>query len=159
MKHPKLVVSESIMVARPIGEVFSALTEPQHAKHWISLVFDADLHEPGPITVGTSAWYTVKIFGRRVRVEGHWLRYDVPHESIFQTTVSPIDLNVVYRCAATPDGTHTKMIVEFGNGIFFGITNATVQKIMSHTFKHDLNLLKTYMEHAPAFFKRANGLE
>lgn len=156
MKHTKLVIAESIMIARPIAEVFSALTEPHHAKHWISLVFDAELDEPGPITPGSTAWYTVKVFGRRIRVEGQWQRYDAPHESVFQTMVSPLDLHVTYRCTAVPDGTRADMIVEVGNGVFFGLTNATVRKIMSHTFRHDLTMLKTIMEQAPSFFKRAD---
>ena len=156
MKQSTITVTESTTIARPIGEVFATLTEPQSAQHWISLVFDAELNEPGPIVAGSSAWYMVKILGRRFRIEGEWLRYDAPFESVFQTTISPINLHVTYRCHATTDGTHAEITAILGSAMFFGVTSGTIKKVFSSSFRHDLDLLKTYLESAPRLFSQIN---
>ena len=152
MQQAMLTITASTTIGHPIADVFAILTEPRHARHWISLVFDAELNESAPIVAGSTAWYMVKVLGRRFRVEGEWLRYEPPYESVFQTTLSPLSLHVTYRCRETSTGTYAEITALIGSALFVGVTSGTVEKVMASNFAHDLALLKTYLEAAPRMF-------
>src|SRR6266702_1328519 len=63
-----LRVAGSVVIRRPIEEVFEFVTTPENSSKWQSATVETRKITPGPIGVGTKMSHVGKFMGRRLEV-------------------------------------------------------------------------------------------
>lgn len=139
-------VQNEIVIASSLAQVFSFMVEPQHTAKWMSAIFDVGLLTPGPLTAGSTLWYTFKLNGRRLRTEAIITEYDPPTRCVFATTEGPMTAQSVIRCTVVPDGVVAQFTLDFQRGIFFGFPAGVVEAMIARMVSYDLATLKTLLE-------------
>jgi uncharacterized protein YndB with AHSA1/START domain len=69
----------SVMINRPISEVYSALLDPEMTKKWVSGVVEIKKLTPGKTAVGTKLLLIEDINGQRVSMEEEITQLEPPH--------------------------------------------------------------------------------
>lgn len=139
-------ISRDILIAHPIAGVFEAMTNPKSAIRWISALYDAEQTPAGPLIVGTETWYLAKVFGQHIRVQGVWTSYEPPASAVFVSQLSPLTVQVTFRCIAEANATRAVFSADLGRGIFFGVGPSTVTELFGCMLNYDLTTLKTLLE-------------
>lgn len=100
-----MLVSNEIVVARPLAAVFDAATTAQYWPEWhpATVSVAGQIHQPARL--GDVIIERVALGGRPG--EGAWtvVEDEHPHRLVLETRVSLGDLRITYTARATPDGT------------------------------------------------------
>ncbi len=66
----------SIIIDRPIGEVFAVLADPKNQPQWDSSLLEARLVPEGPVSVGTRIIEVRKFMGRTSENTGEVIEFE-----------------------------------------------------------------------------------
>jgi carbon monoxide dehydrogenase subunit G len=138
---------QSIIINRPIEEVFDVSTCYERCVVWRGPVVGAEKTSNGPVTVGTTYRHKLSLLGKTIETEPVITAWEPPHRAEFVNRKGP----AIYKSAfiLEPDGEGTKLTtciqLEFGS-IFTHIPDGIVKQIAMRQHKADLETLKELME-------------
>ena len=114
-----LKVEESVMVDRPIEDVFAYLTDPVKIPDWQSSALEARIEGGGPMRAGATVLEQRKFLGRRIESTMEVLEYEPPHRFRIKVSSGPVPFEVTNTLGAADGGTRIDAVLEGEPGGFF----------------------------------------
>lgn len=139
-------VEESIVIQRPIEEVFTFLADQANAPRWQSGLLEVRRVTEEPIGLGTKHTAVRKFMGRRLEATNEYVVYEPNKEVTFTGTAGTSDFQHSYLTEATAEGTRlTSRMVMHSKGLF-GLAEPLVASSLKREFVANLGELKVLLE-------------
>lgn len=141
----------SIVINRPVDEVFAYVTDPRNNATWNAWIIESVMLDDGPLTVGSEFDSVVAFLGRRI--ESHAVITElVPNQrSSIRTTTGPIVATGSRIVEPVAGGTRFTQTLEADvRGAFRGFGEALVIRAAVRQLEADLQTLKELLESGAA---------
>lgn len=139
-------IAESIVVNRPIEEVFAYIADAENMQEWAAEVVDAKKTSEGPMGVGTTLTVAVKLLGRRVENSHVVTIYEPNIKFAFKTTSGPIPSVATESVEAVNGGTKFTIVAEAEPGGFFKLAEPIVERMLQRQWETNVVNLKDLLE-------------
>jgi len=140
-------VESSVLVKRPIKEVFDFVTTPENDAHWYIGVESRD-HTPGePAGVGSTSMSEIRFLGMPVKVVWEVIEYDAPQKIGVKTIEGPVSVEARYTFEPV-NGDQTKITVhgEADVGDIFSLADPLVERMAQRQWDASFENLKDVLE-------------
>jgi uncharacterized protein YndB with AHSA1/START domain len=139
-------LEESVVVERPIGEVFEYLTDPDRIPEWQTTALEARRETDGPLRVGSRFRETRKFLGRRLESTTEVVEYEPPHVFAVRPSAGPVPFQVTTSLSETAAGTRVVSVLEGEPGGFFRLGEPLVARALERELAKSLRALKRVLE-------------
>ena len=137
----------SVVVDRPIEEVFAFATEPENEPLWQSTSLETEQTSGGPVGVGTTFRNTSKFLGRRIDSTYEVTENEPPRRQCVRATSGPIPGSGCYLFEpAEEGGTRFTQRLEAEIGGFFRLAEPLVGRAIRRQMDVDMATLKDLLE-------------
>ena len=140
----------SVVIDRPVGEVFEFVSDPATAIRWISGVIESGQTSEGPMGVGTVCRTSRRFLGRQIDSTWEITEYEPHTRYSFKSTSGPIRFQGSDTFEAFEGGTKLTFAVEAVMGGFFRMAEPLLVRMATRQFESDLANLKDLMESGEA---------
>ena len=139
-------VERSVVIGKPVDEVFAFLTDVDKLPLWVSKMVATRRTSDGPLAVG-STWHGVAtIMGRPVE-SGHLVTaFEPDRRYAYQTTTSPLPGKLDYRFEAIPEGTRVSVVAEVKPTGVFRMAGPFLRRAGGGMYERSLGELKRLLE-------------
>ncbi len=137
-------VEASVEIARPIGEVFDFLINPENLAVWDASVVRAAQVGSGPIAVGSRTDGTNKVLGKNFDWTTEITELDPPNRVTYTSVAGRLQFVVTNSLEATPGGTRFTYHVEAESGlggVFGRIADPLIVSAQNRTAQANLETL------------------
>ena len=141
-----LNLEESVVVERPIEEVFAYLTDPAKIPDWQSSALEAHIEGGGPMRAGSTVLEQRKFLGRRMESTMEVLEYEPPRRFRIKVSSGPVPFEVTNTLSAADGGTRINAALEGEPGGFFRLAEPLVARAIARELRNNLEQLKDLME-------------
>jgi len=141
-----LRAEESVVVQRPIDEVFAYFTDPTTLPEWQASALEAQLEGEGPMRAGSRAVETRKFLGRRMESTMEVLEYEPPRRFTIKASSGPVPFQVTSDLSEKEGGTLVRSVVEGEPGGFFRLAEPLVVRAVERELRNNLATLKDVLE-------------
>ena len=136
----------SVVVNRPIEEVFAFTTNPENASLFQPDVLESRQTSAGPIGVGTT-WQEVRhMLGRRIESTNQVTEYEQNKKLFFKTTSGPIPVEGGYTFEPVEGGTKVSIVGQGETNVFFKFADPLVASIAKRQLEASSAILKDLLE-------------
>ncbi len=139
-------VTSSIVINRPIEDVFAVLTDVEQTRKW----FPGDVEEhwtsPPPHGVGSTRHAVVRMFGRRTENDAVTTEYEPPHRATMAGTTPNASFVATLTFASEPGGTRVVVTTDFKLRGAMRILGPVVVTVYGRGWDRGLANLKEMME-------------
>ncbi len=142
-------IETSVVINRPVKEVFAFLEDPANDPQWQSGLLEAEYTSEGPLGVGTTAREVRKLLGRRIESTYEITEYEPDSKMALKTTSGPIPIEQSASFEAVEEGTKVTLVGEFEPGGFFKLAEPIVGRVAKRQFEADVANLKELLEAQP----------
>jgi uncharacterized protein YndB with AHSA1/START domain len=136
---------QSIVVERPIEEVFAYLTDLDRVPDWQTNVLFLQL-QSSSLRTGAKLVELRKFLGRKVESVVEVTEYEPPHRYTITVQSGPIPFSISNVLSTTGEGTRIDAAVEGEPGRFFGLIEWRVVKAAERELWNSLATLKDILE-------------
>jgi uncharacterized membrane protein len=136
----------SIIINRPIEEVFSAVADFNQHAQWRQELIKAKVTSDGPVGTGSTYTYNLKVMGREIETTGEVTTYQPPAVIAWKATSGPFPLSGSTRCEAVSEGVRVTEIVEAEPAGFFKLAEPVLMRQQKAQMEKDLKNLKVLLE-------------
>jgi uncharacterized membrane protein len=147
------VIEETVVIARPAGEVFDFLMVAENLPRWDSSMLECVQVGDGAVTVGTRYRGASKILGRRIEWTTEVVEFVPGVRAASRSVEGSLTFTVSYEVAASPAGTtlRYRLAAESGLGGAFGrAMEPIVQKAQAKIVRSNLGTLASLLEQRAA---------
>jgi uncharacterized membrane protein len=108
-------VKRSIVISRPIDEVFTYVSDLRHSAVWQPGLEEVRKKTEGPLRVGTEFTFVRKFLGKRLESGNKFIEYEPNTRVTFVIPSGPVPGEASYLFESTPHGTKvtSKIQLEF----------------------------------------------
>jgi uncharacterized membrane protein len=139
-------VEDSVVVNRPIEEVFAYATDIGRFPEWSAMVQEAEQATPGPVGIGTKLRTTVQFLGRRFTSEQEVTEY-VPNRIFRGRSVSgPIPFTVTSTFEEVEGGTKFTWALDGESKGFFSLADPLLVQLGKRQVTAQLGTFKDLLE-------------
>ncbi len=136
----------SIVINRPIEEVFAVLGNPENGPRWSSSSSEVMITSDGPIGVGTTYRSVRTALGQRIESETEVTEYE-PNRKIATKSISgPFPMESLVTFERLEGGTRVTGTLMGEPGGFFKLAEPVLVSTMKRQLEGDLANLKKLME-------------
>ncbi len=139
-------VEDSIVVARPIEEVFAYLTNPETIPEWQGSALEARLEGEGPMRAGSRVIETRKFLGRRLESSMEVAEYEPPRRFAIQASSGPVPFKATNSLSEVDGGTRIDAVIEGEPGGFFRVAEPLVVRAVERELRSNLATIKDLLE-------------
>ena len=147
------VIDETVVIARPVGEVFDFLTLAENLPRWDSSILECVQVSSGAVTAGTRYRGASRIVGRRIEWTTEVTEF-VPGVRVTSRSVEgPLTFTVSYEVSSCPAGTtlRYRLAAESGLGGAFGrALEPIVERAQTKVVRTNLDKLASLLEQPAA---------
>jgi uncharacterized protein YndB with AHSA1/START domain len=140
-------VEASVLINRPIEEVFGFVTKPENDAQWYIGVESRDHTPDEPAGVDSTSQSTIRFLGVPIDVTWRVDEYDPPNKIGVKTIEGPIPVEADYTFEAVDEG-QTKVAVrgtaDVGN--LFGLVDPLVERMAQRQWNASFENLKDVLE-------------
>ena len=137
----------SVMVERPVEEVFAFTADPNNAPFWQSTTLELEQTSEGPVDVGATFRNTTKFLGRRFDTSYEMTENEPPHKQCYRVTSGPIPGEICYLFEPTDGGsTRFTQTFEAEVGGFFRLAEPLVARAIRRQMEADMATMKDMLE-------------
>lgn len=136
----------TVIVNRPIEEVFAYLADISNNPRWQSGALEAGFSSGEPINVGAKYHMVGKFLGRRIDAAGEFTSYEPPKKYAWRQTSGPFPMAGHTALEAVEGGTQITNVLEGQPGAFFALAVPLVTRMLKRQMKTDLANLKGMLE-------------
>ena len=136
----------SVVIDRPIEEVFAFATEPENEPLWQSTSLETEQTSGGPVGVGTTFRNTSKFLGRRIDSTYEVTENEPPRRQCVRVTSGPIPGSGCYLFEPAEGGTRFTQRFEAEIGGFFKLAEPLVGRAVRRQMDVDMATLKDLLE-------------
>jgi len=147
------VIDETVLIARPTGEVFDFLMLAENLPRWDSSMLECAQVGSGAVTVGTRYRGTSKILGRRIEWTTEVVEFVPGVRAASQSVEGTLTFTVLYEVSASPAGTTLRycLAAESGlDGAFGRAMEPIVQRAQTKVVRANLDKLASLLEQRAA---------
>jgi len=138
-------IEHSIVINRPIEEVFAVVTNLENNPKWGSGLLEAVKTSDGPIGVGTTWRLVRKVLGQRLEAESEVIEYEL-NRNYVQRSKSPFPVEVRQTYEAVEGGTRISITLEAEPGGFFKLAEPLLKSTAKRDIDAEFSNLKDLME-------------
>jgi uncharacterized membrane protein len=137
---------KSIIIDRPIEEVFAYVGDLRNGMQWQSNLLDVRRTTEGPLGVGTQYTAVRKLMGRKMQDTVEFVAY-VPNTTLtFRSTSSSMPMETSHRFESTAEGTRLTIVIEMHPGGFMGLAEPLLAANLRRWMEDNLGALKDLLE-------------
>lgn len=140
-------VETSVLISKPIKEVFEFVTTPENDAKWYIGVESRD-HTPGePAGVGSTSMSELRFLGVSVTVEWEVIDYEAPTKIKVKTTKGPVSVEAGYTFEAVSEN-QTKVSVHGEADVtgIFDLAEPLVERMAQRQWEASFENLKDVLE-------------
>ena len=138
-------IEESIIINRPIEEVFAFTSETKNLPLWQTDVVEARHTPEGPVQVGTKMMLVRAMMGRKIEGTADIVEYAPPTRYAYKTTSGP-EVTGENTCEAVAGGTRFTTTFDMQTGGFFSLADPLVSRTIKRSVESGLGTLKALLE-------------
>ncbi len=138
-------VEDSIVINRPVAEVFAFLADQHNTPQWQDGLLEVRRITEGAIGVGTKHTAVRKFLGRKLELTNEYVKYE-PNRQITFTGDGSTRFEHSYFTEATSEGTKVTSKMEMEPGGLLGLAEPLIAKSLKKDFRASLILLKSLLE-------------
>lgn len=143
-------VEDSIVINRPIGEVFAYVSDLTNAPEWQTGLIEVRKTTAEPMGLGARYTFVRKFLGRRLEASNEFTAYEPNAIVTFKTTSGPMSVEASYLFKSEPAGTHVTCRIEMKPQGFSKLAEpliaASIRREMSAEFGYLKDLLESRAE-------------
>jgi len=139
-------VEASVVIKRPIEEVFAFASNPENDMEWESDVSEVEKTSEGPIGVGTTYRGVMHFLGQRIDWTLEVIGYDLNRKVEFKIDAGPLQLEETVTFEPVDGGTRVTAVYEGDPGGFFKLAVPVVVRMFQGQIQGNLDNLKSVLE-------------
>ena len=142
-------VEDSMEIARPVGQVFAYVTNPEHWSQWSGPVINVRSAQPGPLTPDATFTVVAKLVGRQFETESTVTGYEPNRLLAYQSTSGPVPSTFTWRFEPSGAGTRLTQVVSTDDeqvGRFLRLGFPLIEAAYRRQMSADLATLKDLLE-------------
>lgn len=139
-------VEESIVIERPIADVFAYMTNPETIPEWQGSALEAALEGDGPVHAGSRIVERRKFLGRRMDSTVEVAEYEPPRRFAIKVTSGPVPFTATNVLSETDGATRIDTVIEGEPGGFFRLAEPLVARGVQRELRNNLETLKDVLE-------------
>ena len=139
-------LSTSIMINRPVEEVFSYMTDARNLSNWMSELVEAKQTSEGPVGVGTTISAVANVLGRRIENIQEVTAYEPNGEFAIKATSGPAINDDTFSFESVADGTKVTRTTKGEVGGFFRMAEPLVVRMLKRQFETNFANLRDLLE-------------
>jgi uncharacterized membrane protein len=141
-----LKIETSIVINRPLEEVFAFTTNYENQPKWQSRLIEAKKTSEGPIGVGTTWRLVGKFLGQLIETETECIEYDLNRTYAAKSISGPYPIVGRQTYERVEGGTRLNVILEAQPGGFFKLAEPLLVSLIKRQSETDFASLKDLME-------------
>jgi uncharacterized membrane protein len=142
-----LLVSESVVIERPQGEVFAYVSDSNNLPEWSEVIRGVRKEAQGPPKEGDRFTVDVGFLGRRYEQSFEVSSYEPPRRYVDRNLGGPFHDEHTYTFEEEPGGgTRLTVAMEAHPGGFFRISGPLLERAIRRQFRKELQTLKGVLE-------------
>lgn len=139
-------IEASVVIDRPIDEVFEFVSNPENDSQWQSGVLESGQTSEGPMGVGATSREVRQFLGRRIESTVEITEYEPKRKIGFKSTSGPIPFKVAYMFEPVEGGTKLSTVGEAEPGGFFKMAEPIAMRMFEREMKGNFANLKDILE-------------
>jgi uncharacterized protein YndB with AHSA1/START domain len=139
-------LEQSVVINRPIEEVFAFVTDIEKISQWMSELVEAKQTSEGPMGVGTTISAVASPLGRRVESTQEVVEYEPNRKFAIKSTAGPVPSEDAYTFESVAGGTKVTRVTEAEVGGFFKLAEPLFARTMRRQFETNFANLKDLLE-------------
>ncbi len=139
-------IEASVVINRPIEEVFAFVTDFEKAPQWMSELVEAKQTSEGPVGVGTTISAVASPLGRRIESTQEVVEYEPNAKYAIKSTSGPVASKDGYTFEAVAGGTKITRVAEAEMSGFFRLAEPLAGRMMRRQFETNFANLKDLLE-------------
>jgi len=139
-------VEVSIVINRPIEEVFAFFTEPANNPKWEEGLIECRKTSPGPMGVGAQVLEVRKFMGRHMESNLEVTAFEPNKKYAVKVASGPIQFELSAMFETVGDGTKISTSGQGEPGGFFKLAEGLVKKQLQSQVEGDMGRLKKLLE-------------
>jgi uncharacterized membrane protein len=136
----------TIVINRPIEDVFNYTTDINKHAEWRENLVEAKLTSPGSAQEGATYVYTMKFMGQKIETVSEVIEHQEPTNYKWKATNGPFPLSGSMSFEPAPDGTRVTERIEAEPGGFFKLAEPVILRQQRSQMEQSLQNLKRVME-------------
>ena len=138
-------VELSIVINRPVAEVFAFATDPANNAKWQEGLVESRLESP-TMGVGAKVTDVRKFLGRDMDSKLEVTAFEPNKKFAQKVTSGPLQFEIIESFEASGDGTKVALVAQGEPGGFFKLAEGMVQKQLQTQLEGDAQRLKKLLE-------------
>jgi uncharacterized protein YndB with AHSA1/START domain len=140
-------LEESVVIERPIEEVFLVAGDPENDPRWAPTVTEVRKTSDGPLGLGTTYEHVIRLLGRRIEISFEVTDYE-PNRALEIGRFSGPFRGAVGRRTLEPveRGTRVTFAAQGTSGLFFNLLEPLVVAAIRRQFTRSVVRLKHVLE-------------
>jgi uncharacterized membrane protein len=139
-------IEHSLVIARPIEQVFVFLVNPSNNSLWQEGVIESRQISEGPVGVGTRGRDIREFFGRRIECDYEIVEYEPKERIRFKSISGLTQFDGSYTFQSVQQGTRFTFTIEGNAGPWFSLATPLAARLAKKQVEADSNRLKKLLE-------------
>lgn len=136
----------SVVISRPVEEVFAFSTDAEKIAMWAGPVTEAKQTSDGPLGVGSTSTRVTQMLGRRIEHDYEVTEYEPNVRYSAKTTSGALPIEEHLSFEAVEGGTKVTVAGDVDATGFFKLAEPIVNRIIKRQVEHDVKTLKDLLE-------------
>ncbi|MBI5825342.1 MAG: SRPBCC family protein [Chloroflexi bacterium] len=136
----------SILIDRPMKDVFAFVADPNNMAQWNSAVVSLQQVTPGAVGVGAKFKSIGEAMGRRIEGEMQVTAYEPDTKCGFQLNAGPMQMNLAITFKTVGTGTKVSLNGQGNPGGIFKLAEGVMAGQVKSIMEGNLSRLKTVLE-------------
>jgi uncharacterized protein YndB with AHSA1/START domain len=139
-------VESSILIDRPVEEVFAYVVDPNNTAQWAGPVVEAKKTSEGPVGLGTTSSRVTQFLGRNMEATYEITEYEPNRYYADKMTSGPVPITSRISVAPVDGGTKVTIAGEIEAAGFFKLAEPIFTRMAKRQVATDVQTLKDLLE-------------
>jgi carbon monoxide dehydrogenase subunit G len=139
-------IEHTVVICRPVGEVFEFLTNPENNHLWQEGVVKSHKISEGRVNVGTRGEDVRKYVGREFRTTYEIVEYEPDRKLQFRSLSGPIQFEGSYTLEPVNEGARLSFTIQGEAGPFSALVGPLASRMARKQVERDTASLKRLLE-------------
>jgi uncharacterized membrane protein len=139
-------VENSVIINRPISEVFEFVSNIENLPQWAGPVLEAKQTSDGAVGVGATQTQVAQFLGRKIETSQEVTEYEPNKKFSTKTTSGPLPMEIHYILEPAAEGTKVTLEGNVDAGGFFKVAEPLVARMLKTQTESDAANLNDLLE-------------
>lgn len=139
-------VEASVLISRPVEEVFEFVNNPENDPLWQSSMLESEQTSEGSMGVGTTLRGVAQLVGQRIEWTAEVTEWEPNRKVTNEVSGGPLSAEQSLTFEAVEGGTKFTLVLEGETGSFFRLAEPIAIRMLQRDTESDLANLKDILE-------------